>query len=61
MSDKRYYVWANESCDNSTESLEEARRIVQKFLDEGAKWAYIVDEEGSLPEEPYGILPSLLW
>lgn len=44
MSEKRYYVWAKESCDNLTGDLKVAKAIADSFRDEGFE-SYVVDED----------------
>lgn len=42
-----FYVWANESCDNKCDSLEEAIQIAKEFISEGSD-AYIVDQDDNV-------------
>lgn len=46
-----YYVWANESCDNSTASLTEAIQWAYEFRQDGADYVHIVDENGTIIRE----------
>lgn len=47
-----YYVWCDESCDNVTKDLEEARRWEKEFLDE-RRDAYITDADGNVIDETF--------
>lgn len=50
LCDKRYYVWANESCDNVTEDLGEAIKWAKEFVEDGAEYVYIADENNDIVE-----------
>lgn len=56
-----YYVWADEMCDLSSESFEEAYTWYQEFQDEDRQHPHIADGEGYIivGHTDYGYFPLL--